>query len=701
MTTRKRTFGVDFIMIKKKRLVPVLLSAVMIGTAFTGCASLLSTNSQKDMEQIVATVDISLSDDFAEGGEYNQYADVIGTANVLKRDLVAYFLNEGYNMVQNYGYTYADTFDLMLESLVNRKIVSQYAMVYFFENSDEYTLDGYNAAVADSERPEIDGLRYFLDEDEYNLAVYSLRTIINDTLDDEEEDFIAETEDIEYESDVRTTPTGVDEEVEDYYDPDYRIYTGKNATGACGSYETVDGSTPTTRKKAYNLFLANLKENYLLSGKEQNLDDFESLDYWYIELQGQLESALITKLGDEIEEAAEQTLTREFVESKYEEILSTQQQIYDASADDFETDIAALSDSSFVLYSPIGGYGFVYNILLPFSSTQSYTLSAYQNDAGLSTAEYYEKRAELLSQILATDQRGSWLTGSTDYSFKASENDVSAYGGSDYLFFENNMLDTDRVKGEGNGRYESLDTYYGHYAYNGKVEYDEEESDYNGYTVTPNKISVDGFIDEMEGYLRYAGLTCAGEYVSGYGTKAADFLKEDGSIDYSKFVYYKGSVAVDFDTNYTFYPEDNAAYTAMSVVNELSFAYNTDTAGLNSYLGYAVSVYDTSYVDEFEYAAKLAVEGGVGTYTIAPSDYGWHIMYCTYTFDEGEVYSFNYDEIGTEGTFSYFFYEALKASSSGNTQQVYETQIVNRYNNASCVKTYEERYADYSSLSNN
>ncbi len=674
----------------KKRFLPILLSSVMVASTLTGCTGLVNTNFQKDMQQTVATIDISCSEDFVSG-EYAKYADIIKEDKVVKRDLVAYFINQGYYLVQSQGYSYSDTFDIMLETLVNRKIVSQYAMVYFFENhSDKYSVEGYNAAIKDSEHPGIDGVKYFLDEEEIAKAEYDMRKMINDSIDSTESSLIATAEHPEHDHSVRTMPTGVDTEEEDYYDTEYRIYTGKNAASDCGSYERVDGSTVLTRKKAYNSFLSGLKNNYLLSDGEQSLE-FESLEYWYTELEGQLESALIEKLGDEIEDNAEKALTEEFVTERYEEIFSTQKQSYDASASSFETDIDSVSDSKFVLYAPTKGYGFVYNILLPFSTSQSYKLSTYSNDSGLSEGEFYEKRAALLNDIKATDQRGSWFRGEEDYSFKASENNVTAYGASDYLFFENSVLD--------NERYEKLENYYGRYSYNGKVEYDEDETDYNGYTLTPNEITVDEFIGEMEGYLQFAGLNASGSHLTTYATKANEFTDAEGDIDYSKFMYYVGNVEVNFNAN-TVKESNSDAYKATSVISELSFAYNTDTAGLNTYLGYSISAYDTSFVKEFEYAGKYAVEQGVGTYVVCPSDYGWHILYCSFVFGEGEVYTFNWDEIEVEGTFSYYFYEALKSSTSGNTTKVYETQIVNKYNIDDCVETFKDRYQDYADLDN-
>ena len=99
----------------------------------TGCQFLV-TDSMKDLEQIVATVDIS--EKLASDTEYQSYADEVSTlisegklsADIPKRDLVAYFLNVGYNYVNNYGYSYEDTFNMLMDGLTQRKILTQYAV---------------------------------------------------------------------------------------------------------------------------------------------------------------------------------------------------------------------------------------------------------------------------------------------------------------------------------------------------------------------------------------------------------------------------------------------------------------------------------------------------------------------------------------------------------------------------------------------
>ena len=250
----------------------------------------------------------------------------------------------------------------------------------------------------------------------------------------------------------------------------------------------------------------------------------------------------------------------------------------------------SVSDSKFVLTATgnsdeESAFGFVINILLPFSAAQTDELNSVTQDFGDTKGNKFATRAQLLKKIKATDQRGSWFRGETDYSFKATA-DVGAYGYNttddskpkrEWLFFEDNFNDSNEPS-----KYKRLKNYYGKYTYNGT--WDEELRKYK-----PNQITIDGFINEMEGYLESAGATVQKGTPLGdsyYSTDPKNYYKTNGDVDYGKFVYYKGKVTFDggFNANQMFKagtPEN----TAMSVINELSFAYNTDKGGLNSYLG--------------------------------------------------------------------------------------------------------------------
>ena len=236
--------------------------------------------------------------------------------------------------------------------------------------------------------------------------------------------------------------------------------------------------------------------------------------------------------------------------------------------------------------------------------------------------------------------------------------------------------------------------------------------------INPARLTIDDFIAELEGYLNaQSGLSAQGAYYAdgtaqsfgGYESNDAyyaqtQFYKDDAahSVDYSKFVYYQGKVAFGktFDPNQMFVA-DTPENKAFSAINELSFAYNTDTAGLNSYLGYAVSVEKTDFVSEFEYAAQLACKEGAGSYVVVPSDYGWHIIYCTFSFVENgsgkiEPFAFDWDEKDTEGTFSNLYYESICANATTRYTTIRQSYIINEY--TQCATVYKDRYADLTGL---
>lgn len=709
----------------KKVAAMALCAAFAVGGAACD-VSLVVTDSEKDMKRIVATVDITGDESF-KTGEFSDCASVVKnlSSKVLKRDLVAYFLSAGSTYINNYGWSYRQTFTQLMDALTSRKIIVQYAAAYYLtEGGANFagTFDSYIAAekagITDEAEeklieahPEILTLKYFLTEngtnsEDYDRAVYTLKKAINDSLDSAEKTYIEEAKLTDDESfgDSRTTPTNVGTEKEDFYDADYNIYTGQNAASACGSYERLDGSTDLTRRKAYNDFLSNLSRNGLLKEKE-NTSDFTKIDYYYVDLAAQLEQALITKFGDDLTEATE--LEESYVLNKYAELIESQELSYgEKNSTAFETAIGSVSNDSFVVYSPKDGgrFGFVYNILIPFSATANQELSLYPaSDTDTAVQKlHFTKRAELLEKVQAKDLRAAWFSNNKDsnYAYKADAS-ASLYkngNASDYLFFEDNF-----TNGE---RYEELSQYLGQYPYNGKVELDE---DGKFVSFKPNKMDIfgaKGFVKEMEAYIDYAlggnGLAVGADY-AGY-VSDGDYTLTDGKFDYSEFMRYEGKVTLSETAKKDFFNKDTDAYKALSAVNELMFAYSTDTGCLNTYMGYVVSPLSDTYVKEFAYAAQYAVElssdAGVGKYVVCATDYGWHILYVSFVYenDAESVYgAFDYAEKDKEGTFSNLYFEALKEATADEDINIAQTNILGQYKKSG-VKLYESRYEDLMSI---
>ena len=82
------------------------------------------------------------------------------------------------------------------------------------------------------------------------------------------------------------------------------------------------------------------------------------------------------------------------------------------------------------------------------------------------------------------------------------------------------------------------------------------------------------------------------------------------------------------------------------------------------------------------------------------TDYGWHIIYVSFVYTGGSTYeSFDYDSRSEEGTFSYFFYQAMKTSVAQSYSEEMVGVIFNRMQNSDSVVTkYEDRYSDLTSI---
>lgn len=719
---------------KKKTFAAIALtSCIALSATFTGC-SLVSTNNRLDMEQVIATVDISKSENF-DSGNLKEYKSAVSSTQILKRELISYFLNVGYSYIQN-GSSYEDTFNMLINALIDNAVLVQYSTVQLLMKADNDAVAEFNSA--DSEVKKYEAL---LDEDEINLATYKLYSSINSALDNFEEGVIDEENGYKG-TGTRSTPVNVNTEQDDYYPYrvendkkvlDYGIYTGygKYTLESSGTYkdDAIEGTTRATRVKAYNSFLNNLRRNNLVDGKTEaeNLTDILALKYINVEYVSQLESRIINKYYDLYEEEQEEKLLSEgYIQNVYEEILAAQTENYSKSTSAFDSAMSSMSSTSFILYSPetddsdwndvkdkdnpdlnFAKFGFIYNILLPFNSRQSVqlnTLKSIQSDDG-DDNYYYAQRNNLLKGIETEDQRGVWFNGETDYSFEP-EDGVDYYnGGQDYrkyLFFEGNFTNSDK-----NGRYKKLQAYDGRYSYNGRVIKNEDES----YTLVANKLTIDDMLAEFENYVNYVVGDGSVKFEKGYTPATRNdnfynttkFSKEDDEdeIDYSKFIYAEGKVDFGaFDSKKLMLP-DSPQYKAMSAVNELQFAYTTDTGVLSNYIGYSVTAYDTSYIKEFEYAAKKAVAGGVGSFAVCAGDYGWHLIYVTNVFEAGSTYGTpDWSKIKEEGTFENLFFEWIKSNDISDVTTTHRTKILSDFNKDATVTKYQNRYQDLLDLGN-
>ena len=712
----------------KKTAALVLGMALAVGGA--GCKFVV-TDSNNDMAQTVATVNITESLKKTNETSAKEVATLLGIMNdgktyseISKRDLIAYFLSTGYTYVQNYGYSYKDTFNMLLDGLVSRDVMIQYVLSHYLTEDNGITaagckayIDEQLAALSDDKaeekqlkallkaHPEVLAYKYFLTDggkgstEDYDRAEYSLKVSLNQSLDSLEESYITAETEAEAAAEARTLPTGVGTETEDYYTTNYDVYTGRNTPDACGEYERISGSTAATRQKAYNNFLANL-EGYSLIGtgaaNAENTGDITKLDYYYVELSSSLGQALINKYYEDLENTVIDKLTDTYVSNKYGEIKKQQEAAYKNAPAEFETAIGSLSDDSFMLYG-LEDYGFVYNILIPFSTSQNVKYTEAKNK-GLKDDELFNVRKSLLENVKGYDQRDSWFSDNEDshYAYEVEGQDGK------YNFFYDNTKET----GEGK-RYEKLPLYSGLLPYQGRVEKTDD-----GYECKPTEKSLKDILGELAANISTATDGKATMSATIDNTDALDtndgkykdsvYTDAKGDVDYSKFIYVQGKVDMGenaWSAAQHFNP-DSVSYKVLSAVNEIMFAYSTDTGCLNTYLGYAVSPYGTDFVPEFEYAAQEVVKAGVGSYAVCATDYGWHIVYCSFVYDaNGDVYGAYSHAQATgdtkvEGSFSNLFYESLKTTAVSNYTSEIQSNILTQYDNEVSVKRYESRYKD-------
>lgn len=717
---------------KSKMLVcGALAAALTMSVVFSGCGN--ATRNREDMNQVIATVDISNSANLESEGLSAYVSAIESSTDIIKRDLVASYYNVGYSYVQS-GMDTAQVFELLVDALTTTSVVVQYSTLKLIsmkvQEGDGFSFDSYIDTLG--KEGEIAALEYLLEgetqesedgeSDRVLLAKYTLYSSINSSLDSLEESIIDEKDGTSSSTDTRTTPVGADVESEDYLPLNsdgtlnYGIYTGYAGyeLGDCGAYsdDAVEGTTKSTRRLAYASFISSLKANFLV-GDDEDARDVLAISYISEEYLSQLQQQVINEYYERYEEEQEKLIDSVDSDGVYTFLAERYQRDFDdqsvanSSHDDFESSMSSLSDTSFILYAPAtdgtdgGTYGYIYNILLPFSEAQNVNI-----DNTNTTAAYYYSRKAILDDIVATDQRSAWFNGAEDYSFDASQSDIDYYGkaeGRNYLFFENNLTDTER--------YAELEKYDGRYSYNGSVSENEDGS----YSLIPAKLTVDDVLSELESYVEYVmgGDTVTINKLDSYNVADyTDYYTEDTKdlpdrlkqIDYSKFVYATGKVDLGVTSLSSFltdmFVKDSAAYKAMSAVNELQYAYTTDTAVLSDYIGYAVSAYDTDYIPEFEYAAQAAVDEGAGTIYVCAGDYGWHIIYVTATFDTagGAVYgddvNWTAEYVLKEGTFQNLYYNWIKDSTLSDVTSARRSVINQQFGGDDNVTTYEDTYKD-------
>jgi len=638
---------------KLSKFMALVLSCVVALGLFASC-ELIGVNTDKDMDQVVAEVEVNVEGYTVQNFEKNIY----------KRELVSGYVNYGYQYVTSYGYTLSQTYNLILDNLANNKVIVQYAKSQMdkvnatakFEAEDKG-----NAVRADRIAYINDSVKYLSDaqikEAQYN-ALASVNALLDSFDENKQEETAKEVEDETITE--RTVPTVkaaegelVDEEyakkngldkdttVEELADKDaYKNWLG-NKYASYASAEIKDKeegtnkpaiATTASRKSAFDEVVEMFSTYGLISSEEKGTDsvygddryNFTNYTY-YLDMLASNVDALIIENYEEQLSAASKTGIDAGLWDEYKAAYYTQKAKYENDLTAYESALDAWTEDSIpVLYHPNVGekYGFVANILIGFSDEATAALNAFKAKA-TTNAQIETYRNELLKTLVVKDLRATWLQKGY-----ADVEGTTATFKSDYV--KTDKLNTFIGTFEDNSKYETKKEFSYFYA-EGATDpaWGEKEVENNTYAFTnivPTEMSFDTF---KTNYLSLLGIN------SNKGTGAT----------------------VDLD-----------------LIDDILFAFGTDPGSLNNYLGYVYSpsTSATTYVKEFADAAQRLVEAGVGAYEIVATDYGYHVMICTKVVEPtasddaviGATAETKFKEsINTEGTTAYKFKKAKEASN--------------------------------------
>ncbi len=373
----------------------IVLSALIGLTTLAGC-NIVTTDTERDMAQVVATVNIG-----NEGGK---------TETIYKKDLTMAYMSYGYYYVYYQGYTNAQVFEMIIDNLVNNRILIQNAMKEFEEKD----------MIEDSsiEKWELD--RY-LSKDEITEAVYDVNKGINELIDGYETDDSVKNGDTLTEE-VRTVPTDAANDTEVEFDEK------KSDTEYT---EILSGENDIERKKAYNKVLKLLQSNGLLG--EDFKSDLSESQYYKDLLKSQKEATLLEKYDKYISKVIRSKVTFSDLEAKYAEMYEAQKTGYTANKTNFESAISSYSAKSPIVYSPFSGYGFVYNLLLGASAEQTEAINALKAKE-TNVEKFQEGRKKILESTTAKDLRSTWILSGYDFDYVDDADKTGTFSG-DYTFF--------------------------------------------------------------------------------------------------------------------------------------------------------------------------------------------------------------------------------------------------------------------------
>jgi len=358
----------------KKRflaIVALIMTVLISASSLVGC-NLITNDTKRDMKQVVATVNI---------GNEGQ-----ATEEILKSEMVMAYLNYGYYYVYEYNYTIGQTLEMIVNNLVNTKIINQYVMKYYEDENK----------IANPDKEKWDVERYLSDADILEATYVAIKNI-NDTIKTYEEAEDEKKSD-KNATEVRAIPTDAkNEEME----PDKQAYVDEGI---------VIGELGSDRRKAYNEFLKVVENNGLLG--DGFTGDFTTSEYYKGVLKEQEEVVLTENYTDSLEAESRASVTFEILEQKFREMYDSQVANFTDNQTAFSSAMDSATTANPIVYSPVNGFGYVHNLLLGASAEQTAAINAIDTE---DETEHAKQRRAILNSTIAKDLRSTWITAGYDF----------------------------------------------------------------------------------------------------------------------------------------------------------------------------------------------------------------------------------------------------------------------------------------------
>ena len=618
----------------------IMLALVMSVTAL-GC-NLIETDTEKDMNQVVATVQIS-SD--------------LESDDILKQDIVMAYLNYGYQLEQQNGYTREAAINYILDSLIANRVYLQNAIIKFEEG--EKPFDGQ---IVDSSKDK-GLLERYLTEDELIEAEYSAKKDMDDLITNYVESDGGEKVGDTYTAEVRAIPTGAT----NAEDEELNIKDNKQEMK---DFEIDTDSTP-ERKKAFNKVVELLRVNALLGDYSDTLKITDS-EYFTQTLKGYKEQAIINKYTKCITDSIHSEFDFADVEALFNEKLKAQKEWTDS---DYASALSSASATSPILNAPTGTYGFVYNLLLGASDELTNELKEWKEDHPNATdAEIAAERRNIFDSITVKDLRDSWILAGYDF-------DGTKFTG-DYAMLE------DSLEFKGTVKLLNQD----------EKENDDYKAEYNVKDV--DEMTLDEFVTFMETYV-YGGDQTANEKTYADDSVYRAINSNVSSADYEKrinellFAFSTDPGSLNTYKGYLISPEPDGSNseTYMQEFADYGRKVVNGEVGTNGYVmvatdyGYHVMFYSVKYQVGVQYANLVAYLNAECKELLAAGQ-EWQDVLSEMQKDFAE-----YEE---KDNYLYALYSELVSTKITNATNKDYNAIINEYvhDSDNAVVKYESRYAD-------